>query len=116
MGKWTRDYKNYLEELAQKGEVTEIKEYHQQNRVHFVLEIPDLRQIASSQGGVLKKFKLQSGISCSNYTLFNHESKIKRYASELQILKEYFPLRLQLYKRRKDYMLARLLKDYETLL
>lgn len=28
ISKWTRDYKNFLEELAQKDEVTDIKEYH----------------------------------------------------------------------------------------
>lgn len=28
IGKWTRDYKNYLEELAQKDEIEEIREYH----------------------------------------------------------------------------------------
>jgi len=28
VGKWTRDYKNFLEELAQKEEIEEIREYH----------------------------------------------------------------------------------------
>jgi DNA topoisomerase-2 len=28
IGKWTRDYKNFLEELAQKEIVEEIREYH----------------------------------------------------------------------------------------
>ena len=28
IGRWTRDYKNFLEELAQKDEVDEIREYH----------------------------------------------------------------------------------------
>lgn len=28
IGKWTRDYKNFLEELAQKDEIEEIREYH----------------------------------------------------------------------------------------
>ena len=28
IGKWTRDYKNFLEELAQKDEIDEIREYH----------------------------------------------------------------------------------------
>jgi DNA topoisomerase-2 len=28
VGKWTRDYKNFLEELAAKDEIDEIREYH----------------------------------------------------------------------------------------
>ena len=28
IGKWTRDYKNFLEELAQKDEIEDIREYH----------------------------------------------------------------------------------------
>jgi DNA topoisomerase-2 len=42
IGKWTRDYKTFLEELAQKDEIEEIREYHQENRVHFVLKVPKL--------------------------------------------------------------------------
>jgi hypothetical protein len=28
IGKWTRDYKNYLEELATAEEIDEIREHH----------------------------------------------------------------------------------------
>lgn len=28
IGKWTRDYKTFLEEMAQKDEIDEIREYH----------------------------------------------------------------------------------------
>ena len=42
IGKWTRDYKNFLEELAAKDEIEDIREYHQENRVHFELHIPNL--------------------------------------------------------------------------
>lgn len=37
IGKWTRDYKNFLEELAQKEEIDDIAEYHTENRVRFVV-------------------------------------------------------------------------------
>mmetsp|Transcript_10321 Transcript_10321/g.15809 ORF Transcript_10321/g.15809 Transcript_10321/m.15809 type:complete len:84 (+) Transcript_10321:2526-2777(+) len=40
--KWTRDYKTFLEELAQKDEIEEILEYHKEDRVHFVLKVPNL--------------------------------------------------------------------------
>jgi len=45
ISKWTRDYKNFLEELASKDEIEEIREYHQENRVHFIIKVPKLQQI-----------------------------------------------------------------------
>lgn len=60
IGKWTRDYKNFLEEMSTGEEpiIEDIREYHQENRVHFVLQIPTLRKIMKEEGGVVKKFKL----------------------------------------------------------
>ena len=36
-----------------------------------------------------------------------------RYESELDILKEFFTIRSKRYSKRKEYMLARLKRDYE---
>lgn len=47
--------------------------------------------------------------------LFNSEHKIYRYDSEVDILKEFYGQRQTLYQSRKEYMLARLQKDYEIL-
>jgi DNA topoisomerase-2 len=65
IGKWTRDYKNFLEELMQKEEIEDIREYHQENRVHFVLKVPKLLEIEQKEG-IVKKFKLQTSLSASN--------------------------------------------------
>lgn len=114
--KWTRDYKNFLEELATKEEITEIREYHMENRVHFVLEVPKLREIEAKEGGILKKFKLQGSIASTNYVLFNKDHRIVRYADEISIMSEFFALRSDLYHKRKEYMLSKLQKEYEILL
>ena len=40
--KWTRDYKNFLEELMMQGETIEdLKEFHKDNTVHFVLKMKE---------------------------------------------------------------------------
>ena len=88
LGKWTREYKAMLEEKAQKGEVTEIREYHMENRVHFVVEIPKLDTMSDAQ--IIKEYKLQSSMSTTNLVLFTGKGKIAKYASELDILKEFF--------------------------
>jgi DNA topoisomerase-2 len=81
IGKWTRDYKNFLEELAMKDEIDEIREYHQENRVHFILKVPKLIEIERKEG-IVKKFKLQSSLAGTNYVLFDHDGKIGRYDDE----------------------------------
>jgi len=112
--KWTRDYKNYLEELAKNDEVEDIRELHQSNRIHFILKVPKLKEIAQKEG-IEKKFKLATSISCNNFVLFSHEGKITRYATEKDILEEFFQLRENLYDMRKQYLLAKLQKEYEIL-
>ena len=115
IGKWTRDYKNFLEELAAKDEIEEIREYHTENRVHFIIKVPKLQQIIASPDGIEKKFKLTSSISANNYVLFDYEGRIKRYISEEEIIREFFVLRKELYERRKAHMLASLRQQFETI-
>lgn len=104
-----------LEEMAQKEEIDEIREYHTENRVRFVLKVPKLMEIERKEGGIIKKFKLQNSLSGSNYVLFDHEGKIGRFSTEEAIMRQWFGLRSQLYDRRKEYMLAKLKKECETL-
>jgi DNA topoisomerase-2 len=47
--------------------------------------------------------------------LFDHDGKIKRYKDVKAILYDWFGLRNQLYIRRKEYLLAKLNKEFETL-
>ena len=89
IGKWTRDYKTFLEDLAEKNEIDDIREYHQENRVHFELTVPNLEKL-EEKNEILKKFRLQSSISSSNYVMFNSQQKIYKYATEVDILKEFF--------------------------
>lgn len=77
--------------------------------------MPNLAKIVDNHEAILKKFKLQSSISSSNYVLFNSEQKIYRYGTEVDILKEFYTLRIDLYSLRKAYMLARLRREYEIL-
>lgn len=93
----------------------EIREYHQENRVHFVVKVPRLKAIMKNQGGIPKFFKLTGSISSSNYVLFDEEGRLGRYMSEGDIIKHWFDLRADLYHKRKEFMLARLKKECKTL-
>ena len=113
VGKWTRDYKNFLEELAQKDEIDEIREYHEENRVHFIIKVPKLATLTDD--AILKKFKLQSALSTANCVLFDAEGRIHRYARDQDIMQEWFGLRADLYVRRKAHLLAKLKKEVALL-
>jgi DNA topoisomerase-2 len=102
IGKWTRDYKNFLEDLVEKEVIEDIREYHQENRVHFVLTVPKLMDIARGVG-IIKTFKLQTTLASSNQVLFNSDGSIYRFKTEEDIMKEWYALRSSLYDRRKEY-------------
>jgi len=106
---WTRNYKNFLEELAQKENaiVTDIKEFHKDNNVHFVLQVPGINKLSAEQ--IEKEFRLTANISCSNFVLFDKDYKIRRYNSEVDILEEFYSFRYDMYGKRK----AQMLKDYQ---
>ena len=83
--------------------------------MHFHLVVPELLKYERQPGGLLKKFKLQTTLPGTNYVMFNAARKIYRYGDETDILKEFFGQRESLYAQRKQYMLARLQKEYEIL-
>lgn len=111
--KWTRDYKSFLEELAEKEKVDEISEYHTENRVHFIVGIPGVCGLADS--ALEKNFKLSSSLATSNLVLFSSTGQIRRYADEREILEEFYSVRETLYQRRKDYLIRKLRKEHALL-
>ena len=85
-----------------------------ENSVHFTLTVPRLKDL-DSRKLIEKKFRLESTFPSTNYVLLTHEGKIKRYRDEIHILKDFFKLRGDLYTDRKEFMLAKLQKEYEIL-
>jgi hypothetical protein len=71
---WTRNYKTFLEELAQKDVIADIKEFHTDNTVRFELQVPDLRKL--SEADIEKTFKLTASLSCNNLVLFDKYYKL----------------------------------------
>ena len=59
--------------------------------------------------------KLITTISLSNMHLFNEHGKIVKYDSYGEILKKYAEIRLELYQKRKDYLLGKWRKEMDLL-
>ena len=113
--KWTTDYKKMLEDFMKDEEpfVTDLKEYHTENRVDFQIRIPTLDTMTDAQ--LIKKLKLQTTISLSNLVLFNKDKKIMKYTNIADIMEEHFIVREDFYKQRKQFMISRLNRDCEIL-
>jgi DNA topoisomerase-2 len=77
------------------------KEYHTDTRVHFVVTLSSEDMRKAEQEGLEKQFKLTTTISTNNMVCFDSQNRIKRYDSPLEILREFYDLRLTYYQRRK---------------
>ena len=97
-GKWTQDYKEFLDELLEKKKISNYKNNSTAENVDFVIEGFD------TSGNLYKNLKLEKQIHTTNMHLFHPTKGIKKYESPEEILLDFLETRLQLYKKRKDYL------------
>ena len=98
--------------MAEKNQIIDIKEYHEDNTIDFVIKLPeDLNKL--SDDDIIKKFKLSANISCNNFVLFDPELNIKKYDNECQILEDFYHIRYKYYQMRKNNMLERITRESE---
>lgn len=118
VGKWTRLYKNYLEEYFtdkdKEGVLENLKEYHTINRVNFELKFfPGV--LKDWENNLISQLKLVSSISTNNMVLFNSEGRLTRFKSVQDILQEFYTVRLKGYSLRKEYLLSKLKYDLQVI-
>lgn len=115
--RWTQDYKEWIvEQLPQPGSekratVTELREYHSENSVHFVLSMTPDKLADAERRGFEKVFHLRSSLATTNMWLFDPSGKIKKYDSPEEILEEFAPVRLKVYESRKAHIIERLQRE-----
>jgi len=118
--KWTQDYREFLEECMPKGAkrgekdklLEDYTEHHTEKSVHFELT---LAQEFKNKAQLEKALRLRSSVSLNNMMLFDEDGKIRKYDSPLEILKDFARVRLNMYQKRKDHILARLTRESEVL-
>ena len=103
--KWTRDYKAFLENLTETKTnsnyfVEDIKEFHTQNHVDFSIKV-NKAIYKKKKDEIFTYLRLQGKINLTNLVLFNHKSKLRRYEDPVQIIEEFFKVRLKHYFHRK---------------
>jgi DNA topoisomerase-2 len=128
IGYWTDDFKELLEKLIDPGVDKDgkkilaiVKDYEDMSKdttIDFTITFMKgkLSELENSKGdygcnGLEKLLKLYTTNTTTNMHLFNSEDKLKKYETVTSIIDDYFEVRLNLYKTRKDYLIDALEKE-----
>lgn len=104
---WTNNVKEFL--LAGLGGdkgpawIKDVEEQHGFG-IRFIVKLSSEEMAKSYKVGLLERFKLISSISMNNMVAFDPLGRIKKYDSALEILQDYYYVRLEYYQKRKDFM------------
>lgn len=119
---WTTPYKDFLESHAVGAPDSKnapfIKEYADQgteSKVSFALTLTAEAAQQIDNGQLHKKLKLTGSLATSNMMLFDSEGRIAKYGDTTAIFKEFFKVRMDLYIKRRSFMLAELEDELECL-
>ena len=104
VGTWTDDYKEFLEDFMDKNPKV-LKDYeakHDTYTIKYILHFcPNvLDDLLAKLEQFEKDFKLVSKLSLSNMHLFNDDGVIKKYNSIVDILLDFYRVRLAFYENR----------------
>ncbi|XP_046912268.2 DNA topoisomerase 2-alpha [Dermatophagoides farinae] len=109
IGTCIEDYKKTILEPMLHGTgkspalINDYQEYHTDTTVKFVVKMNKNALEKVMRDGIHKKFKLQTSLSISSMILFDQNGDIQKYESPLDILREFFTIRMDFYVRRKKY-------------
>jgi DNA topoisomerase-2 len=102
-GRWTQDFKEHLDTLVEKKVISSYTNNSTTDDVNFLIQ-------AYAGEDLVKDLKLQKVIRCSNMNLFHPTRGIQKYETPEQILRDFFQLRMEYYKKRK----ANLIEDIRS--
>ena len=127
VGLWTQDYKMFVESLLQDTAtdkkkkaaaiLTDFSEHHTDVTVKFVLHfVPGKLQKLIDSDKLEKTLKLVKSLSISNMRAHNEDgTQIIHYGSALDVIRNYYPLRVACYDRRRTWQLGQLQREIDML-
>lgn len=115
---WTQDFKERLEEIIKAEKVPSfIKDYTEYNtpeKVRFVVKIEE-KKMKESMDKLDDLFKLSKTMATTNLVAFDAQGRIHKYATPLDIMEEFFQVRIRTYQKRKQHLLSEMQKDLDKL-
>lgn len=126
IGIWTSDYKNFLDAYIEKHPKTlkDFESHYTETTVKFILVFQSKAilddMLSCNDQGIIKfesEFKMMTTkpVSKSNMHAFDSNGTIKRYNNELEILEEFFEVRMVFYEKRKKRKLEDLEEEIERI-
>ncbi|KAG0090216.1 DNA topoisomerase 2 [Podila epicladia] len=117
---WTTPYKEQLEQWIQGSDKTPswIKDYDDESTlasVNMTITLKDGQMRKVLEEGLDKAFKLTSSIATSNMVCFDPQGRIKKYNSPEEIVQEFYDVRLDFYRKRKEYLIDMYTKQWTRL-
>ena len=124
VGTWTMPYTTFLESLMDGAAVDKsgkkipptIKDFTSVSTeviVDFTVIFPKgkLQELEASVdqngcNGIMKTLKLFTTVSATNMHMFNRECKLHKYGSVEEIIEDFYGVRMDLYQKRKNYLLG----------
>ena len=103
-GKWIQDFKEHLDDLVEEGTIQKYENHSTETQ-------PDFR----IWGGDPKDLGLTKTIHTSNMYLIGPNGAVKKYNSPEEILVDYLDIRIQVYKKRKAWLLKEFDSEIEWL-
>jgi len=103
VGTWTEDFKERLAGLVEENQITNFEEHHSENKVLF-----KLYATAAKLENVMKKLpqlRFTTNINTTNIHMLGADGAIKRYDSPLQVIEDFYPVRLEAYQKRRELLL-----------
>jgi DNA topoisomerase-2 len=103
---WTEDYKELLDALCGDSGTgcRSYRELHSESSVHFQVAMDELKLSQMSDADIVQLFKLKRQLRSSNMHAITASGTMRRYDSAADIVKDFMPVRLQLYERRLVYL------------
>ena len=103
VGKWTSDYKEYIESQLDNGVIKSFENHSTETDVRFVIKLVS----ATVDVNMLEKqLKLTNTLSTSNMHLFDPKHRIVHYKTTEEIIDTFVSVRRRFYQKRKNHLLG----------
>jgi DNA topoisomerase-2 len=123
VGTWTEDFKELLEQMLDK-DLKQYESYYTDKKVSFILHFANAdtlnNYLAVENNGYTKlenDYKLVSSknLGITNMYLYNAKGQIQKYDSPLDIIRDFYRVRLSFYTKRKENICKQLEEDMDVM-
>ena len=123
VGTWTEDFKELLEQMLDK-DLKQYESYYTDKKVSFILHFANSEllnsYLAIENNGYTKlenDYKLISSknLGITNMYLYNSNGQIQKYDAPIDIIRDFYRVRLSFYTKRKESICKQLEEDMEVM-